>query len=112
MSMLPTIRHKEPMMTNVVKLHNSSHDGPRAPAKKPRTFTTNEEFIEELRDIVRTAKDPGTGRPVTYKEIALDCSISPTTVQRLASGTTVWPRHTTLFAILKAMRKRLAIVDA
>ena len=79
-------------MTNVIKL------------RRPKTFTSNEAFIDELRDIILTSG-------FTYKQIAEHCNLSTTTVNRLAAGYTKWPRHTTLFAILKTMKKRLAIVD-
>lgn len=83
-------------MSNVVRL---------ATRNRPRTFTSNEAFIDELRQIVMTSG-------LTYQRIAVECNLSATTVQRLASGQTTWPRHTTLFAILAAMKKKLAIVEA
>lgn len=81
-------------MVNVVRLQT----------RRPRTFTSNEAFIEELREIILTSR-------MTYTRIAAECSLSVTTVNRLATGHTQWPRHTTLFAVLRAMNKRLAIVD-
>lgn len=74
------------------------------PIRRPRTFTSNEAFIGEVRDLIFASG-------MTYTRIASECNVSKTTVNRLASGQTTWPRHTTLFAVLKALNKRLAIVD-
>lgn len=74
-------------------------------ARRPKSFTTNERFIEELRALLFRS-----GR--TWKDIAAECSLSHSTVQRLARGDTIWPRHTTLFSVLASLNKRIAIVDA
>lgn len=76
----------------------------RKPLEKPRTFTTNEQFIDEVRSLLWKS-----GR--SWVQLAKRTGLSKTTVRKLASGETTWPRHTTLFAILMALHKGLAIVD-
>lgn len=76
----------------------STHLRPR-----PRTFTSAEAMIDRLREEVLTS-----GK--TYKDIAADCHVSPTTVHRLATGHTRWPRPTTLFPMLTALGLSLQIV--
>lgn len=75
-------------MTKVVKFPTAS--------VKPRTFTSNEEFIDALAEEIITSRR-------TYKSIALECKLSTSTVQNLASRTTRWPRHTTLFPLAMAL---------
>jgi transcriptional regulator with XRE-family HTH domain len=69
---------------------------------KPKTFTSAEAMLEEVRGII--FKD---GR--TYKVIAEDTGVSGSTIGNIASGKTRWPRHTTLFPLLKAMRIKLTL---
>jgi len=81
---------------NVVQLHRR---------KPPRVFTKQEQFIDSLREAILTSG-------LTYTILATRAGVSITTIQRLASGYTRWPRHTTLFPLLQAVGKRLAFVDA
>lgn len=68
----------------------------------PKTFTAPEAFIDRVAELIIT-----DGRP--YKVFAAGCHLSATTVQRLASRQTRWPRSTTLFPILKFMRVGMTI---
>ena len=71
---------------------------------KPRTFTSAEAMLDEVRVMVHT-----DGR--TQKEIAKATGVAPTTVGNIATGKTKWPRQTTLFPLLKALHKKLQIID-
>jgi len=73
--------------------------------RQPRVFTKQEQFIDSLREAILTSG-------LTYTILATRAGVSVTTIQRLASGYTRWPRHTTLFPLLQAVGKRLAFVDA
>lgn len=63
---------------------------------KPKSFTSNEEMIDLLRDLLFAS-----GR--TWKDLAEAANINKNTVQRLASGQTKWPKPTTLFPLMKAI---------
>jgi hypothetical protein len=60
---------------------------------RPNSFTTRDAFINEVRQRLLTCGS-------TYKTIAEDCKLSPTTIQRLATGDTRWPSHKTLWSVL------------
>lgn len=70
---------------------------------RPRTFTSAEAMLEQVRVIVH--KD---GRP--QKAIAREVGVSPSTINNLASGKTRWPRPTTLFPLLRAMNMEIQLV--
>jgi hypothetical protein len=74
-------------------------------SRHPRVFTEHERFIDALRMELLTSK-------MTYTLIASKAGVGHTTVGNIASGKTRWPRHTTLFPLLKALGKTLAMVDA
>jgi transcriptional regulator with XRE-family HTH domain len=72
-------------------------------AAKPRSFTTAEKLVEELREqIFRDGR--------TYKEIAFKTGVNASTVNNLASGKTRWPRPTTLFPLLATLGLSVQIV--
>jgi len=71
---------------------------------RPRRFTSAERMIEAVRERVLT-----DGR--TYTAIAKATNVSTTTVRNLAAGVTRWPRPTTLFPLLTALRMHLELVD-
>jgi transcriptional regulator with XRE-family HTH domain len=77
----------------------------RFESRHPRVFTEHERFLDALREALLTSK-------VTYKAIATKANVASSTVGNIASGKTRWPRHTTLFPLLKALGKTLAMVDA
>ena len=70
---------------------------------RPKTFTTAEALIEEVR--VQIFQD---GHP--YKQVALGTGVSQGTISRLANGHTKWPRPTTLFPLMNALGVELQIV--
>jgi len=71
---------------------------------RPRTLTTAERMIEEVRN--RIFSD-GRG----YKDIATQTKVATSTIANLASGKTRWPRPTTLFPLLAALRLHIELVD-
>jgi len=71
---------------------------------RPRTLTTAERMIEEVRN--RIFSD---GR--SYKDIAEKTGVARSTINSLASGKTRWPRPTTLFPLLTALRLHIELVD-
>lgn len=75
------------------------------PRQGPRSFTSNEEFIEEIRNLIFSC-----GK--TYTQLAVESHVSNSTIANIASGKTRWPRHTTLFPLTAALSKKLALVDA
>jgi DNA-binding phage protein len=77
---------------------------PIKPAWKPRTFTSAEAMLDEVRAIIHADQR-------SVKEIAHDVGVSTTTIYNIRIGHTRWPRQTTLFPLLKAMGKRISIVD-
>lgn len=66
------------------------------PRPKPQTLDARERFIDEVREAILCSEQ-------TYREIAEQCDLSPTTVNRLAQGYTRWPRDTTLFPLLESV---------
>lgn len=81
-------------MVNIVRLPSAS---------RPRTFTTAEAMIEEVRTSI-------FGDQRQYRVLAEKASVSPSTIANLASGKTRWPRHTTLFPLLDALGLRMQLV--
>ena len=79
------------MKSNVVPLYNK------------RSFTSAEKVIDEVRNQIFKSNIP-------YKEIALKCNVSLSTVHNLGSGKTKWPRPTTLFPMLAALGMEMRIV--
>jgi len=71
---------------------------------RPRSMTTGERMIEEVRN--RIFSD-GRG----YKDIAHATGVSRSTINALAQGKTRWPRPTTLFPLLAALRLHIELVD-
>lgn len=76
----------------------------RLPIRHRRSFTAAEQMIAEVREKVLT-----DGR--TYTVLAGKAGVSPTTIGNLAMGKTRWPRPTTLFPLLVALRMHLELVD-
>ncbi len=73
-------------------------------ALKPRSMTTGERLIEEVRQqIFRDGR--------SYKDVATQVGVSPSTIRNLASGKTIWPRPTTLFPTLDAVGLEMRIVQ-
>lgn len=72
---------------------------------KPKVFTSQEQVIDAVREGIFTSG-------LTYDKIAEEAGVSATTVRRLASGDTRWPRHTTLFPVLHAIGLGIKVVKA
>jgi len=73
------------------------------PLRKPRTYTSPEALIEEVRQGIF---GDGSG----YKKLAEKVGVSPSTIGSLANGKTRWPRPTTLFPLLNALDMELRLV--
>lgn len=82
------------MKSNVIKL---------ASVRRPKSYTTPEALIEEVRKGI-------FGDKFGYKDIADRCKVSTSTIHNLASGKTRWPRPTTLFPLLQTLGLELRIV--
>jgi hypothetical protein len=76
----------------------------RRPGWRPRTFTSAEEMLDEVRGIMFADKRPTA-------KLAADVGVSPSTVNNIRTGKTRWPRQTTLFPLLDALGKGLRIVE-
>src|SRR5262249_30757817 len=72
--------------------------------RRPRVFTRHEQFIDALREELLTCG-------MTYTQVALKTGGAHSTIHNIATGRTKWPRHTTLFPLVQALGKRLAMVD-
>lgn len=72
---------------------------------RPRTYTTNEAFIDDIREAIMKSG-------LTYKVIADGSGVGQATVQRIASGHTKWPRPTTLFPMLSVLKLQIQLVSA
>ena len=70
--------------------------------KRPRTFTTPEALIEEVRQGI-------FGEKITRKALAEEVGVSPSTIGNLVSGKTRWPRPSTLFPLLDALDLELVV---
>jgi hypothetical protein len=68
----------------------------RVLAWKPKTFTSAEAMLDEVRDLIRAD-------PYTTKIIAVKTGVAPTTIHNILSGKTRWPRSTTLFPLLQTL---------
>lgn len=77
---------------------------PIKPAWRPKTYTSSEAMIEEMRVLIH-----GVGIP--QRELAAKVGVSASTINNLASGKTRWPRPTTLFPLLQSLGKAIQIVD-
>lgn len=69
---------------------------------RPRVYTTNEAVIERIREEIFASG-------ITYKVLAQRTNRSATTIRKLASGDTRWPRPETLFPLMQALRLGLTI---
>jgi hypothetical protein len=67
---------------------------------KPRTFTSAEAVLDEIRERIHM-----DGR--TYKQLAVIANVSPSTIGHIATSHTTWPRHTTLFPLMIALRMKM-----
>jgi transcriptional regulator with XRE-family HTH domain len=47
----------------------------------------------------------------TYTDIAKETKVSNSTINNLATGKTRWPRPTTLFPLLMALKMHIELVD-
>jgi len=63
---------------------------------KPKTFTSAEAMLDEVRDLIRADE-------LNTKVIAVKTGVAPTTVYNILSGKTKWPRSTTLFPLLETL---------
>lgn len=63
---------------------------------KPKVFTTQEAFMEELQSAIFASG-------IKYKDLASMASVANSTIANIANGTTRWPRHTTLFPLIAAL---------
>ena len=70
---------------------------------RPRSFTSAERFIERVREAILT-----DGR--TYTQIAIDTKVAHSTIHNIATGTTRWPRSTTLFPLLGVLGLEIHLV--
>ena len=61
-------------------------------------------MLEEIRERIHM-----DGR--TQKAIGLATGVAQTTIGNIASGKTRWPRHTTIFPLLAALRVRIRLED-
>lgn len=75
-----------------------------APRRKPRNFTSAEAFYDEVRERIHMCG-------LNYRQIAEKAGLSPSTVGNIATSHTTWPRHTTLFPLLKVLGMRIALHD-
>jgi len=74
-------------------------------SNRPQSFTQAEHLIETLRLRIFSSQ-------LTYDYLAEKAGCTESTIQRLASGKTRWPRPATLFGLLNAIDLRLALVEA
>ena len=74
----------------------------RIPVHKPRTFTSAERLIEEVRKDIFASGEK-------YRVLAGQVGVSASTINNLASGKTRWPRPTTLFPLLGALGLELKL---
>ena len=72
------------------------------PLWKPKTFTSAEAMLEEVRGLIRADSS-------TIKVIAAQTGVATTTIYNIAGGKTRWPRHTTLFPLLDTLGYRISI---
>lgn len=72
------------------------------PLWKPKTFTSAEAMLEEVRGLIRANSS-------TIKVIAAQTGVATTTVYNIVGGKTRWPRSTTLFPLLDTLGYQLSI---
>ena len=72
------------------------------PMWKPKTFTSAEAMMEEVRAIIAADHE-------TQRVIAARVGVAPATIGNIASGKTRWPRQSTLFPLLDTLGYRLSI---
>lgn len=72
--------------------------------RKPRTFTSAEAVLDEVRERIHMCG-------MTYTQIAIKAGVSPSTIGNIATSHTRWPRHTTLFPLLAALGMHMTIVS-
>jgi len=71
---------------------------------RPKSFTTSEAFLEEVREKIFMSH-------IQYKTLANKADVSISTIHNLASGKTMWPRPKTLFGILGALGYKLQLEE-
>lgn len=89
-------------MGKVIQMPGKGKGG-RRPAK-PKTFTTPEMLIEQVRQEMF-----GTGE--SYRVLAVKAGVSASTIANLMNGKTRWPRPTTLGPLLGAMGVSLGLYN-
>lgn len=72
------------------------------PMWKPKTFTSAEAMMDEVRAILHADRH-------TQKVIADRVGVSHSTISNISSGKTRWPRATTLFPLLDELGYRVSI---
>jgi DNA-binding phage protein len=82
------------MSAQVIKMSDQK------PRRKPRTFTSAEAVLDEIRERIHMCG-------MTYTQIALKTGVSNSTIHNIASGKTTWPRHTTIFPLMKTVGMRM-----
>lgn len=75
----------------------------KAPTWRPRTFTSAEGLLDEVRAINHAAKNKN-------KILAAKIGVHPSTIGNINSGKTRWPRPTTLFPMIGSLGYRLTMV--
>jgi hypothetical protein len=72
------------------------------PLWKPKTFTSAEAMLEEVRGLIRADSS-------TIRVIAAQTGVATTTVYNIVGGKTRWPRATTLFPLLDTLGYSISI---
>lgn len=75
----------------------------KAPTWRPRTFTSAETLLDEVRQISFASKRKN-------KTLAAGIGVHPSTIGNINSGKTKWPRPTTLFPLIGALGYTLQMV--
>jgi transcriptional regulator with XRE-family HTH domain len=70
--------------------------------ERKRSFTTAESMIDDVREVILRSGQ-------TYSQLSISVGCSQSTINNLASGKTRWPRPTTLFPLLVALRIHLTL---
>lgn len=74
----------------------------RIVSNKPRTYTSAEAVLDAVREAIYM-----DGR--AYRILADKTGVSSSTIYNIASGRTTWPRHTTLFPLMRTLGMRIHI---
>jgi DNA-binding phage protein len=69
---------------------------------RPRTYDSREAFMSALSEAI-----VADGR--THVQLALATSVSHTTISRIVSGDTRWPRYTTIFPLIQTLGLKLSL---